>query len=77
MAPRADLASTHYCLANRGVEYLIYLREGSKVTVDLLVRNWPVSVLEKSGQSWYKHDRDNECRDYLSDKEEKNEREKT
>jgi hypothetical protein len=35
MVPRPDLASTTYCLANPGVEYLVYLPDGGKVTVDL------------------------------------------
>ena len=34
-SPRNDLASTKYCLANPGVEYLVYLPEGDEVTVDL------------------------------------------
>jgi hypothetical protein len=33
--PHNDLASTQYCLANPGKEYLIYLPDGGKVTVDL------------------------------------------
>jgi hypothetical protein len=33
--PRNDLASTKYCLANPGDEYLVYLPEGDEVTVDL------------------------------------------
>jgi hypothetical protein len=35
MTPRADLASTGYCLAAPGKEYLVYLPEGGAVTVDL------------------------------------------
>ncbi|MDH5440386.1 MAG: DUF6298 domain-containing protein [Candidatus Bathyarchaeota archaeon] len=35
MVPRSDLASTKYCLANPGVEYLIYLPEGGDIVVDL------------------------------------------
>jgi hypothetical protein len=35
MTPKDDLASTRYCLANPGREYLIYLPEGGAVTVDL------------------------------------------
>ena len=35
MVPRNDLASTRYCLANPGTEYLVYLPEGGEVTVDL------------------------------------------
>ena len=33
--PRPELASTGYCLANPGSEYLVYLPEGGKATVDL------------------------------------------
>jgi hypothetical protein len=36
MSPHNELASTTYCLAAPGVEYLIYLPEGGSVTVDLL-----------------------------------------
>jgi len=35
MAPRDELASSRYCLANPGKEYLVYLPEGRAVTVDL------------------------------------------
>ncbi len=35
MSPHGELASTEYCLANPGVEYLVYLPEGGEVTVDL------------------------------------------
>ncbi|MFB0502304.1 MAG: putative collagen-binding domain-containing protein, partial [Candidatus Bathyarchaeia archaeon] len=35
MVPRSDLASTKYCLASPGVEYLIYLPEGGDAVVDL------------------------------------------
>ena len=35
MTPRSDLASTEYCLANPGVEYLVYLPAGGSVRVDL------------------------------------------
>jgi len=33
--PRKDLASSGYCLANPGQEYLLYLPDGGEVTVDL------------------------------------------
>jgi len=33
--PRNELASTRYCLAHPGEEYLVYLPEGDEVTVDL------------------------------------------
>jgi hypothetical protein len=35
MTPRGELASTGYCLANPGQEYLFYLPSGGTVTVDL------------------------------------------
>ena len=35
MVPHNKLASTLYCLANPGSEYLVYLPEGGQVTVDL------------------------------------------
>jgi hypothetical protein len=35
MAPLNDLASTQYCLANPGEEYLVYLPKGGEVTVNL------------------------------------------
>jgi hypothetical protein len=35
MTPRDDLASTGYCLAHPGEEYLVYLPNGGEVTVDL------------------------------------------
>lgn len=44
MTPRGDLASTNYCLANPGQEYVIYLPEGGEVTVDLSAKNGPVAV---------------------------------
>ena len=34
-APRPELASTGYCLAGPGNEYLIYLPDGGEVKVDL------------------------------------------
>jgi hypothetical protein len=34
-APRPELASTRYCLANPGHEYLVYLPDGGSVTVNL------------------------------------------
>ncbi|MBN1444449.1 MAG: hypothetical protein JXA90_17180, partial [Planctomycetes bacterium] len=33
--PRADLASSRYCLARDGLEYLLYLPSGGEVKVDL------------------------------------------
>jgi len=35
MTPSKDIASTTYCLANPGKEYLVYLPEGGTATVDL------------------------------------------
>ena len=35
MTPRNALASTRFCLANPGQEYLVYLPDGGEVTVDL------------------------------------------
>ena len=35
MTPHSELASTEFCLADPGREYLIYLPEGGEVTVDL------------------------------------------
>ncbi len=35
MKPHAELASTKYCLADPGVEYVVYLPEGGEATVDL------------------------------------------
>ncbi len=35
VAPQGDLASTGYCLANPGREYLVYLPEGGDATIDL------------------------------------------
>lgn len=35
MVPHPELASTHYCLAQPGEEYLVYLPEGGHVTLDL------------------------------------------
>jgi hypothetical protein len=35
MVPHDDLATTKYCLANPGVEYIVYLPEGDEVTVNL------------------------------------------
>jgi len=54
MVPRNELASTGYCLADVGKEYLIYLPEGGSVTVDLRDVVGPVSVQwfnAKSGKS--------------------------
>jgi hypothetical protein len=44
MLPRVDLASTGYCLANEGDDYLVYLPEGVRVEVDLSYGATTVSV---------------------------------
>ncbi len=44
MAPHDDLASTRYCLANVGQEYLVYLPDGGEVTVDLSAATGTVTV---------------------------------
>lgn len=44
MTPRNDLASTGYCLANPGQEYLVYLPRGGEVTVDLCESQGPLAV---------------------------------
>lgn len=35
MIPEPDLSSSTYCLATKGIEYLVYLPEGTKVIIDL------------------------------------------
>lgn len=44
MIPQKNLASTEYCLANAGAEYLIYLPEGGSVSVDLSASSGELSV---------------------------------
>ena len=44
MVPDNELASTGYCLAEKGTEYLIYLPEGKDVTVDLSDASGDLSV---------------------------------
>jgi hypothetical protein len=44
MAPHNDLASTQYCLANPGQEYLVYLPAGGQVTVDLSAAQGDVAM---------------------------------
>ena len=39
MSPQPALASTQYCLANPGREYLVYLPQGGEITVDLSASN--------------------------------------
>ena len=42
--PRPELASTGYCLANPGSEYLVYLPEGGEVKVDLSAAKGKLAV---------------------------------
>jgi hypothetical protein len=42
--PRPELASTGYCLANPGTEYLVYLPDGGEVKVDLSGASGRLSV---------------------------------
>jgi len=44
MTPRNDLASTRYCLANLGTEYLVYLPRSGKVIVDLTANPGPFVI---------------------------------
>jgi len=44
MTPGDDLASSRYCLANPGQEYLIYLPEGGTVKVDLAAASGPLEL---------------------------------
>jgi Family of unknown function (DUF6298) len=44
MAPRNDLASSRYCLANPGAEYIAYLPDGGDVEVDLADADGPFAV---------------------------------
>lgn len=44
MEPRDDLASTSYCLADSGNEYLVYLPDGGEVTVDLSTAEGKLAV---------------------------------
>lgn len=44
VVPRNDLASTQYCLANPGAEYLVYLPEGGGVSVDLSMASGTLAV---------------------------------
>jgi len=42
--PRNELASTKYCLANPGSEYLVYLPDGGEITVDLSAASGTLDV---------------------------------
>jgi hypothetical protein len=44
MTPRGDLASTGYCLADPGHQYVIYLPDGGRVEVDLTAATGPMTV---------------------------------
>ena len=44
MTPRSNLASTKFCLANPGEEYLIYLPKGDKVTINLTESSSPFAI---------------------------------
>jgi hypothetical protein len=44
MTPRPELTSSHYCLANPGEEYLVYLPEGGSVTLNLVGSSVKYSV---------------------------------
>ncbi len=44
MIPHEELASTKYCLANPGSEYLFYLPSAGTVAVDLSSAKGPLSV---------------------------------
>ena len=44
MHPRGDLASTRYCLANPGREYLVYAPDGGEVVVDISAAKGELSV---------------------------------
>ncbi len=43
MVPRGELASTHYCLADPGRDYVVYLPQGGQVTVDLSTAREPLT----------------------------------
>jgi hypothetical protein len=44
MTPQSELASTGFCLADPGKEYLVYLPEGGAVTVDLSAVSGSIAV---------------------------------
>jgi hypothetical protein len=44
VAPHDELASTKYCLANPGAEYVVYLPSGGEVEVDLSAATGPLSL---------------------------------
>ena len=48
LVPHNDLASTRYCLADRGKEYVVFLPEGGEATVDLSAASGKLTV------EWYR-----------------------
>lgn len=44
MTPHDELASTKYCLANPGTDYIVYLPKGGAVTVDLAAASGALAV---------------------------------
>jgi hypothetical protein len=44
LVPHPELASTRYCLAHPGQEYIVYLPDGGEVTVDLSATSGPLAV---------------------------------
>ncbi|MEK7677582.1 MAG: hypothetical protein AAB676_17270 [Verrucomicrobiota bacterium] len=44
LVPHAELASTRYCLADPGQEYLVFVPDGGEVTVDLSATPGPLAV---------------------------------
>ncbi len=55
MTPRNDLSSTQYCLADPGREYVVYLPEGGKATVDLSAAKGRIAVEWFTPQNGEKH----------------------
>ena len=61
-APHGELASTNYCLANPGKEYLVFLPDGGDVTVDLsAARGEPGRRMAAAG-GWEGCSRGHDCR---------------
>jgi hypothetical protein len=44
LVPHPELASTRYCLANPGQEYVVYLPEGGETAVDLSTASGPLAA---------------------------------
>jgi hypothetical protein len=51
MTPQSSLSSTHYCLANPGVEYLVYQPQSGAFTVTLVPGNYRYEWLNPSTNS--------------------------